>query len=104
MGPRGESGPKAKAMSALSVRWLSLTVKNVVTPLIDDDQTEFLLREDGVAGNDHSFQRQRFEQLQSRRDLVGPRVDPQLPNHTGKLFAKGRQEMHPRIVATCAAP
>ena len=89
MRPRGESSPKASAMSALSAGWLSLTVKKYAPP-------RSLLGEDGIASDHATRQRQRLEQLKRCGDLVAIRGQLQLADHAAQGIAEGCQQMHAR--------
>src|SRR5215210_1719597 len=96
--------PEGQGDIGFKRRLVALYGKEVIAAALDDEATEVGLGEDGIAADDRALDGKRLEQGQSRRDLVGLRRHPQLPDDTLQPFAERGQQMHSGHIADSAAP
>src|SRR3954454_3288636 len=96
--------PEGQGDVGFQRRLVALDREEVIAAALDDEATEVGLGEDRIAADDRTLDGKRLEQGQSRRDLVGLRRHPQLPDDTLQPFAERGQQMHSGPIADSAAP
>src|SRR3954468_24462488 len=96
--------PEGQGDVGFQRRLVALDREEVIAAALDDEATEVGLGEDRIAADDRTLDGKRLEQSQSRRDLVGLRRHPQLPDDTLQPFAERGQQMHSGRIADGAAP
>src|SRR3954453_8935685 len=75
--------PEGQGDVGFQRRLVALDREEVIAAALDDEATEVGLGEDRIAADDRTLDGKRLEQGQGRRDLVGLRRHPQLPDDTG---------------------
>ena len=101
---RGGIRPEGQGDVGFQRRLVALDREEVIAAALDDEATEVGLGEDRIAADDRTLDGKRLEQGQGRRDLVGLRRHPQLPDDTLQPFAERGQQMHSGHIADSAAP
>src|SRR3954452_8198803 len=96
--------PEGQGDVGFQRRLVALDREQVIAAALDDEATEVGLGEDRIAADDRTLDGKRLEQGQSRRDLVGLRRHPPLPDDTLQPFAERGQQMHSGHIADSAAP
>src|SRR3954467_15691566 len=96
--------PEGQGDVGFQRRLVALDREEVIAAALDDEATEVGLGQDRIAADDRTLDGKRLEQGQSRRDLVGLRRHPQLPDDTLQPFAERGQQMHSGPIADSAAP
>src|SRR4051812_43597706 len=72
--------PEGQGDVGFQRRRVALDREEVIAAALDDEATEVGLGEDRIAADDRTLDGKRLEQGQGRRDLVGLRRHPQLPD------------------------
>src|SRR4051812_13607188 len=83
--------PEGQGDVGFQRRLVALDREEVIAAALDDEATEVGLGQDRIAADDRTLDGKRLEQGQSRRDLVGLRRHPQLPDDTLQPFAERGQ-------------
>src|SRR3954466_11666016 len=96
--------PEGQGDVGFQRRLVALDRAEVSAAALDEEATEVGLGEDRIAADDRALDGKRLEQGQGRRDLVGLRRHPQLPDDTLQPFAERGQQMHSGHIADSAAP
>src|SRR3712207_1466881 len=94
-----EIWPAGQGGVGLKGRLVALYGEEVIAAAFDDEVTVVDQGEDRIADDDRALDGKRLEQGQSRRDLIGLRRHPQLPDDTLQPFAERGQQMHSGRIA-----